>query len=247
MKCALCQSERPLQNSHIIPEFFYTRLYDAIHRFHLVQADAAKPVKFKQQGLYEKLLCSECEQKISRWEKYTKETFCEGAGVKIVQDGQIVKISTLDYRKFRLFLLSLLWRMGVSRLDFFKLVDLGDKHEEILRLALLNENPLEPLQYPCLMTIVDINGKVFIDWISQPRRTKGDGKHCHCVVINGILFRFYVTSHPLPAAFADACISKKNETVISIEKLSNIPFLAEDTAELADAVRSRKQVGESKP
>jgi hypothetical protein len=130
VKCALCQSESQLQDSHIIPEFLYTPLYDAIHRFHVVPTDAPKQVKFKQQGYYEKLLCSECEQKISKWEKYAKEAFSKGIGITIVQDGKIVKISNLDYHKFRLFLLSLLWRMGVSRLDFFKLIDLGDKHEE---------------------------------------------------------------------------------------------------------------------
>jgi len=247
MKCALCQSKSQLQDSHIIPEFFYTRLYDTIHRFHVVPTDAAKPIKFEQKGYYEKLLCRECEEKFSEWEKYVKEAFCEGVGIKIDQDGKILKISNLDFRKFRLFLLSLLWRMGVSHLEFFKLVDLGSKHEDILRLALLNENPLEPLQYPCLMTIVDINGKVYADWISQPRRTKSDGKHCHCVVINGILFCFYVTSHPLPAAFADACISKKNEMAILIEEITKIPFLADDVARQADAVRSRKQLDESNP
>jgi len=78
MSCALCQSESPLQNSHIIPEFFYKQLYDNIHRFHIVSNQSSKPERFGQKGFREKLLCSSCEQKIARWEKYAKEAFVDG-------------------------------------------------------------------------------------------------------------------------------------------------------------------------
>jgi hypothetical protein len=243
MNCALCQSNSPLQDSHIIPEFLYEELYDKIHRFHIVPFDASKPERFRQQGIYEKLLCEVCEQKFSVWEKYTKETFCEGIGIKMKQIGPLVKFENFDYHKFRLFLLSLLWRMSVSTKDFFKLVNLGSKHEEILRLALLNENPLEPLQYPCLMSIVHNNGKLpFSQLSTQPMHMKSDGKHCYCVVISGMLFQFYVTSHSLPAIFADACISKKNEMRIVISEIQKIPFLAEYVSKLGVAVQSRRQL-----
>jgi hypothetical protein len=147
MNCALCQTKSPLQKSHIIPEFFYTQVYEKnIHRFHVISTDPSKPEYFKQEGIYEKLLCKKCEQKFARWEKYTKEAFGDDVGIKIIREGNIFKLSDLDYRTFRLFLFSLLWRMSVSKLDFFSEVSLGNKHEEILRLALLNEDPLEPLQ-----------------------------------------------------------------------------------------------------
>ena len=232
MSCALCQSNSPLQNSHVIPEFFYTELYDKFHRFHTVPFDAAEPERFKQKGIYEKLLCKACEQKFSVWEKYAKEAFCQGIGIQIEPDGPLLKLSNLDYRKFRLFLLSLLWRMGVSSVHFFSLVNLGSRHEEILRLALLNEDPLEPLQYPCLMAVVHDN-KLPPDWISQPM-------HMKSVVINGMLFQFYVTSHSLPAIFADACISKKNEMRIVISEIQEIPFLAKYLAELGNGILSRR-------
>jgi hypothetical protein len=246
MNCALCQSRSPLQDSHIIPEFLYEELYDKIHRFHVVPFDASKPERFKQQGLYEKLLCEVCEQKFSVWEKYAKEAFCEGTGIKIEQSGGLFKLSNLDYHKFRLFLLSLLWRMGVSTQDFFKLVNLGGKHEEILRLALLNKDPLEPLQYPCLMSIVHKNGKLpFSQLSTQPVHMKSDGKHCYCVVISGMLFHFYVTSHSLPAIFADACINKKNEMCIVITEVQKIPFLVEYVSNLGNTVRARRKLEEN--
>jgi hypothetical protein len=69
---------------------------------------------------------------------------------------------------------------------------------------------------------------------------KSDGKHCYCVVINGMLFQFYVTSHSLPAIFADACISKKNEMRIVISEIQEIPFLAKYLAELGNGILSRR-------
>lgn len=242
MNCALCQSNSPLRDSHIIPEFLYEELYDKIHRFHVVPFDASKPERFRQQGIYEKLLCEVCEQKFSVLEKYTKEAFCGGVGIRIEQTGELIKLSNLDYHKFHLFLLSLLWRMSVSSQDFFELVNLGIKHEEILRLALLNEDPLEPLQYPCLMSIVHNNGKLpFSQLSTQPMHMKSDGKHCYCVVISGMLFQFYVTSHSLSAVFTDACINKKNEMCIAINEIEKIPFLTEYVSNLGKAVRSRRK------
>ncbi len=240
MSCALCQSNSPLQKSHIIPEFFYVPLYDNIHRFNIVPLETSKSGRFKQKGLYEKLLCKACEKKFCVWETYIKNAFCEGVGIKINQSGDLLKLSNLDYDKFRLFLLSLLWRMGVSELDFFSLVSLGEKHEEILRLALLNADPLEPLQYPCLMSVVHNNDTVRLDQISQPTHMKTpDNIDCFCVMINGLLLRFYVTNQLLPSFYADACVSKKGEMCVLIDEVKSIPFLAEYFSEFGNAVRAR--------
>jgi len=246
MSCALCQSNSPLQDSHIIPEFFYAPLYHAIHRFQVVRINALERQGFEQKGTREKLLCKVCEQKLSAWEKYTKEAFCNGMGIKIEQAGELVKLSNLDYKKFRLFLLSLLWRMGVSNSDFFSLVDLGSKHEEILRQALLKEDPLDPLQYPCLLSIVRNNGRLHLDQISQPMHVRNaDGNHCYCLVINGMLFLFYVASHSLPAIFAEACINRKNQISIIINEIQKIPILVEYVSDLKNAVVTRSKLGKN--
>ena len=53
----------------------------------------------------------------------------------------------IDYGRFRLYGLSILWRMGASRLPVFSAVKLGP-HQEHLRGALLREDPLCETQYP---------------------------------------------------------------------------------------------------
>lgn len=238
--CALCGSGGPLRKSHIIPEFFYTELYDQLHRFRVITVDVSTPEAFKQKGIYEKLLCDACEQKFSRWEKYAKEAFADGIGIKIVRDGNLFHLSHLDYVKFRLFLLSLLWRMAVSALEIFSEVNLGEKHERILRAALRHEDPLQPLEYPCLICAVKIDGKFQRDWILPPVHARSEGRHCYCVVINGILFCFYVSSHSMPQKFIGACINKQNEMSIYFGEVRKIPFLAEYVSNLGDALRKRK-------
>jgi hypothetical protein len=241
--CSLCQSSRPLQNPHIIPEFLYKQPYDKIHRFHIISSLPSKSESFGQKGFREKLLCAPCEQKFARWEKYTKEVLMDSADIRIEKKRKILKLLNLNYRTFRLFLLSLLWRMGVSKLEFFSDVNLGSKHQEILRRALLDEDPLEPLQYPCLMAAVCIKGEFHTDWISQPMHNKSGSYHCHCIVINGILFCFYVSSHAPPADFAKVCISKKGEMSVYVGEIKDIPVLAEQAFGLRVAIRARaKQI-----
>ena len=117
------------------------------------------------------------------------------------------------------------------------------RHEETLRLALLNEDPLAPLQYPCVLSAIYVQGKFHRDWILQPLHKKSEGHHCHCVLIDGILFVFYVTSHSLPAVFTNVCINKKNEMSVVMGDIEKIPFLAECASDLGVAIRSRKQPG----
>jgi hypothetical protein len=163
--CKLCGQPSELQNSHIIPEIFYDLIYDEKpRRFHVIQADPSKKIEYGQQGHREHLLCRECEGKFGKLEDYVKRTFIDG---KIV-DGKrpqaakmqdCIVLQNLEYKKFKLFLLSLLWRMSITTLDFFANVSLGQKHEEKIRKALLDEDPLQPEDYPCTFELMTLGGQ----------------------------------------------------------------------------------------
>jgi len=55
-------------------------------------------------------------------------------------------ITPIDSRRFRLFLLSLLWRMAETSLPEFKMCKLPDMDRERLRNMLLDSNP-EPIEF----------------------------------------------------------------------------------------------------
>jgi len=60
MVCPLCQKEKPLVQSHVIPEFLYRPLYDEKHR--AIEAKLVpKGFNYLQKAYREPLPCSECE------------------------------------------------------------------------------------------------------------------------------------------------------------------------------------------
>jgi hypothetical protein len=238
--CALCKTNADLQDSHIIPEFLYGPLYDHIHRFRIVPLEAGAREELLQKGLREPLLCSDCEQRLSRWEDYAKTAFVDSRGVHVTQHQDAVAFANLDYRTFKLFQLSLLWRMSVTQLDFFKEVVLGP-HQERIRLALLSNDPLSPDEYPCHRVAVEINRKPYFDWITPPCLERLDGFHIYWLVINGIMHSFYVGSHAPPPDLSPSFLNAGGAMVVSVRQLAEIPCLLSAVRSLAAAHKARNR------
>lgn len=239
MACALCQKQSKLRNSHILPEFFYHELYDLKHRAHIISTDPAIPDRYLQKGLRERLLCEACEQKFSRWEHYAKLAFVDGKTIRITRGQNCTFAKGFDYKKFRLFQLSLLWRMGASSLEAYSEVELGP-HQEKLRVALFHENPLKFDQYPCLHFVILFGGQFHKDGILPPIPLKCGAQDCYCVFINGVAFCFFVGNHATPLPALDHCINEKGQMTISYQEAADVPFLKEMIMNFGRAIRRRE-------
>ena len=73
--CALCLLQKPLLNSHIVPEFMYREyIYETQNgvkeKFMGVSRDEFDSVRTYGKGLTEELLCVDCELRFSRFENY---------------------------------------------------------------------------------------------------------------------------------------------------------------------------------
>ncbi len=80
MPCALCQLNKPLRRSHIVPEFMYKPMYDFIHRFQGLSLNVSERPQTHQKGLREELLCHDCEQLLAnKYENYAATAFYEPA------------------------------------------------------------------------------------------------------------------------------------------------------------------------
>ena len=121
----------------------------------------------RDHGLVQKLLCQECEGKIGKWESYAREIlYGRSPGPDIRKQELGVSIAdrlgspdanakyfrdlrevSIDYKKFKLFELSILWRAGLESKSWGKEVSLGPFQEE-LRENLLNEDPGPALHLP---------------------------------------------------------------------------------------------------
>ena len=182
MKCKLCHLEAELRNSHVIPEFHYVPLYDKKHRFCVISTSSKNKERMEQKGLREKLLCDKCEQRLSRWEGYAKKVIFDDKSFPVSKNGNVVRIGGIKYKEFKLYLLSLVWRMGVSSLDAFSQVSLGP-YEEKLRAALLNEDPGPSSHYPVLLTAVLFEKKFRQEWILPPELVSVGSRHCYRFIL----------------------------------------------------------------
>jgi hypothetical protein len=146
--CKLCLQQKKLCRSHILPEFLYKSLYDENHKYHVISNIPEKKNFKRQIGLWEFLLCKECEAILQKYEDYVYRLL----NVHQIQGEKYRNafvINNCDYHKLKLFQLSLLWRIGISeRKEFYK-IKIPEKHNNILRHLLLSDNPGNYYDYGC--------------------------------------------------------------------------------------------------
>lgn len=138
--CRLCQRERKLCDSHVIPEFLFVPTYDGDGRA-LEISDGGKRNKFVQKGRTEKLLCLECESFLNtNFEDYFAKLWYEPGMLPATPTLPVIQLSGLDYTRFKLFHLSILWRSSVARSKPFAQTSLGP-YEQHIRTMLLARDP----------------------------------------------------------------------------------------------------------
>lgn len=196
MECQLCLQNKSLKNSHIIPKWCFRLFWDN-GKCLITRYDENPSEEVVQGGLKEHLLCQECEALFSTWELHAKEKFFEQAQTARLGSEVAVIVSGLDYAKFKLFQLSVLWRAGVSTLPFFASVRLG-QHQERLRNLLVSRNPGEQSDYGCIMTLFrfsEIEKAKPEHLILPPCPMNIDGFRMYRFVMAGAGWLYVVTSH----------------------------------------------------
>ena len=147
-------------------------------------------------GEYESdILCQDCDNKvIGGLESYANLVLYGGnVPVKMQNyqqtDGlEYTKVEGVDYKKFKLFLLSILWRAGISARPFFQQVYLGP-YEEKLRQMIINSDPGPATYFPCIISSYR-RQKLPTQIISEPRKFRFDGKISYSFLICGVLYVF---------------------------------------------------------
>jgi len=224
MKCRLCGLERTLIRSHIIPEFVFKPLYDSRHRFHKIVADRDKANAYLQKGVREPLLCLGCEEIFSKNEKYVAEIFSGKREILLTNVDGLVVAEGVDYTKFKLFALSVLWRAGVSSDQFFRKVMLG-VHEARIRKMLLGNCPGTISDYPFLLTLVLHENELFSGLIIEPERVKLAGHNAYRFVFSGLVWIFVVSNHSIPDILQDAAINVSGQFKLLPKNVSDLPFI----------------------
>lgn len=191
MNCALCLKNKPLCDSHIVPEFFYKPLYDdSPKRYYGISTNPDEHLDIKQKGVWKELLCEACERKLSVWENYARNVFYPEPDFQQRQDRLV--ITDLNYSKFKLFQLSVLWRASVTERKEFKYVDIGE-HEETIRQMVSDNNPGKPGEYGCFMVTSPEHKNLLDQIMVSPEVKSGNGTEVAQFLMAGIFWNFHLS------------------------------------------------------
>ncbi len=216
--CKLCLQEKPLlRQSHIIPDFLYSLMYGVDHEIYKVPLIENRREVKVQTGEFEgNILCESCDNSIiGTYENYAKTLLFDGRPEvktenQLHLDGKLVSTycENVDYRKFKLFLLSILWRASVTTREFFKHIKLNPEQDNELREMILKGDPKEQLDYPCLISaFVGKKKKVSDQTITMPIKANDS---FFVFPIGSFLYTFFPNDKWDIQALKEAAIDKTN-------------------------------------
>ncbi len=234
MKCSLCLQEKKLIKSHIIPEFCFKHLYDQGHKYHNLSTSMDENNFTRQKGIWERLLCLECDQYLSRFETYAAKIIDEDIYRRFFCSENPITLSGIDYPKFKIFQLSLLWRASISKNQFYSGIRLGP-HEDKIREMILHENPGKPHEYGCHMQGIIEKSKVVREFILKPDTIRIDGYKACRFILCGCLWGFVVSSRSQFFKGCDLFLNESGHLVLPWEIAKKTNLLSGLALELSNA------------
>jgi len=236
--CALCLTSTKLCNSHIIPEFFYKPIYGDKHEFFGISTIPNQRTIKLQKGLREFLLCNKCEIQLSKYEDYAKRVIYDNTGIRNEFKDHI-EISNLDYKKFKLFQLSIIWRASVTSRAEFKDVNLG-VHSEKIRVMLNNEEAGEPNDYGCFLIISPklINEYNFDKLISPPDKVRYGSHRMYRFFFGGIFWNYIISSHNSNLENKALFIEKDGTLKIILDDKYSVEYMRKEATKLVNSGNS---------
>ena len=239
MNCSLCGLGRPLSKSHIIPEFIYSPLYDEKHRFHILSTLKARPRPTEQKGIREDLLCADCERQISRYERYARGVLFGGVEIIATRNDENIEIYNIDYKLFKLFQLSLLWRANVASHRMFSRVNLR-RHESAIREMIQRDNPRSYDKYGCILFGLAGDTGAEFGFIDQPTRVRLESHWCYRFIFGGLVWVFFVSSHQPNQYLRSHFLQESGYLRIWVKPFADLAYLREFAVDLHKMGRLRK-------
>ncbi|TAK11220.1 MAG: hypothetical protein EPO32_12575 [Anaerolineae bacterium] len=237
--CPLCQKNTPLIKSHIIPEFMYKGIYDASGKYlalagQLTDSRVSGHSFFGTKGANEGMLCKDCDNNVigSRIEEPAKSIIEKIRGLSSSPPLQLMKV---DYKLFKLFQLSILWRVSLSNNPLFKKAALPEKHISRMRDMLVAEDPGPYYQYGCIMFTFpkdNVLNRTMVD----TRSGRWNGHTIIHVSSPGLRFLFVVSSHTKQFAQKVGFLQEDGTLPIAVaprevveSELSELAFIVKNT------------------
>lgn len=238
MLCKLCHNDKPLiKKSHLIPDFMYQGLFDKNHFIAPLLLENLSVGKMKPTGFYDsKILCADCDNRIiGSLESYARKVLYGGKGNpdkfhKLVSasstDGNnLLHFENIDYSKFKLFFLSILWRASISKQKIFNQVELYE-HEETIRLMILKNEPKDDLLYPVGLMLLKVNKVAPTKLIVDPAKIEAKGTLSYVFIINGMVIDYNIYGEAFASIFNSIRIREDNTmNILLLNEMNTINYV----------------------
>jgi hypothetical protein len=232
MICALCKKRTELKESHILSKFFYKPLKTTDGKIDALTDDSSRKIRVLQDGIKEYLLCSACESKRSKWETYFSNKWHRG---ELFGKSNPYKIEGLDYSKFKLFLMSLLFMASISNDPLFADIKLSPTRIEKLRQMVNAMDAGEVDEYGCSIRLLeddDVDPKMLI---GKAETLDVNGVPVHRFLFGGFSLAF-IDSEGINIGedVKSTYIKKSGSVLIRRKKLSELGYIMNTLKNLND-------------
>lgn len=223
--CRLCLQEKELiKTSHIIPKFMYKGILEKNKR--IVETNLFNPSDaiFRPTGSYESgILCKACDNNvIGKLESYAAKILFQNQSLTFrSEEDKYIKnlmLKDIDYTKFKLFLISLLWRASISTQKLFGAISLGSKHEESARKMIFENEPGRRDEFPTCIMGLETTVNLALRTIVSPRKLTSNGNTQYMFWVNGFFYWYNISSYNMDDVFNRTPITENNEMTIGILK-----------------------------
>jgi len=142
--CKMCGETRPLIKAHVIPRSFFKQLIDGSGPLKMASDKPGTYPRTSPTGAYDnQLVCGRCEELFAPWDGYAQklllEPYKDSSYIKFEGQRHAYVFQDVDYRRLKLFFVSLLWRASTSAEGFYERIRLGPFEDSAKQMILEND------------------------------------------------------------------------------------------------------------
>jgi len=219
--CQLCKKDKKLIKAHIIPEWAFNFLYTKNGKSKpLIIVGADLYTKKRPIGSYDNtILCGNCDSLIG---KNYDEPAKDYLSLRNITSGDVVEhLNHVDLTTLKLFLLSVVWRAGITGIEDFAMVSIGAYKERIRELIykhiILNKHYVDTRGYDIIITRYSSkkHEKIVNDLICLPYNQRMDGVNYVCLFFpNAYKIFIKLDQRPIPNDLMAVTVDRYPKTAI---------------------------------
>ncbi len=130
------------------------------------------------------------------------------------------RITGINYKSFKLLLLSILWRSGIAEGRVFSQVTLGP-HAERLRCMLKASDPGAQLDYPCMLFLFSRPNLSIV----PPHKVRLGHYNSYQFVLTNVLLWFAVAKNIQDEMFQSACLDENGSCRVLSVSPNDVPLM----------------------